>query len=125
MNGYYKECAAFRSGQPSPKSRALMDSVRALCGEGHPVQEAVVGFGLSQAGLNLIRNLSSLTGVPRDEHSPCDITVRPGVAGDVFLHYETPPNSPLDFRAEYVVHPDGSSELTALDMGPRDVTADE
>ena len=119
------ECAAFRSGQPSPKSRALMDSVRALCGEGHPVQEAVVGFGLSQAGLNLIRNLSSLTGVPRDEHSPCDITVRPGVAGDVFLHYETPPNSPLDFRAEYVVHPDGSSELTALDMGPRDVTADE
>lgn len=114
-----EERAAYRSGEPSPKSRALMDAVRDLCGEANVGQRAVVGFGLSQAGLFLLRNLSPLTGIFRDEHSPCDISVSRDGEGNVTLRYATPPESPLDFRAEYMVRPDGSSELTAFDMAPR------
>lgn len=108
--------ARYAGGNPNAMTRDIREQVVALCGEGNPGQAQVVMFGMSQAGLALVRNLSFMTGAPRSEHCAMNISLHREDNGDIRMEFRRPPGTPFDCEMDYVVHPDGTSELTHLQM---------
>jgi hypothetical protein len=104
-----------KNGKPSSKTRQVRKEVLQLCGD-NELQARVVLMGLGQAGAAMIRELSSLTGVPRNEHSPVHLEVARRENGDMSVHYSTPENSPLRADYTFIVKPDGNSFLDSLIM---------
>ena len=126
-----EELAAWKRGQPSPVSQALVAQCRALC-DGNDAQLRQVVFSLSQSGTMLVRGVSFASSDPamRDdydylqkhalsEHSDADIDVRRQPNGDITMRYHLPEDSEVHMDYTFTVKPDGTSMLSAFQLTPR------
>ncbi len=102
-------------------ANTVRDTVRGLCG-GNERQAAAAIYGLAQSGMTPIYSFSRLTGVPKTEHCAMNIDVKLLDNGDLQMTY-TRPDVPreegvqnLEGGYTYLVHPDGTSKLTALEL---------
>ncbi len=109
-----EDLAAYKSGVKSSMTADIKNQVTQMCGNGK--QAVAVMYGLTQAGLGIVVNLSRFTGVTKSEHAAMNIDVAKQENGDIRMTYTRPEGQNLVGGYQYNVHQDGSSTLKALDL---------
>lgn len=106
---------AYNNAQPSEVTSIIRQNVESLCGTNHK-QALIVLYGLAQAGLATVRNFSLLTGATKSEHCAMNINVSREANGTIRMDYTRPAGHGLIGGYSYIVQPDGTSRMSALDL---------